>query len=60
MDVLNTGSLDLEKCLAGTVAFSVSFITCAEKTGETCISSQMRELCGSHRAKRLFLQLEPG
>ena len=52
MDVLNTGYSDLEKNAAGTVAFSVSFITCAEKTGETCIFSQMRELCGSHRAKR--------
>lgn len=43
MDVLNTGYSDPEKNAAGTVAFSVSIITCALQTGETCICSQMRE-----------------
>lgn len=43
MDVLNTGYSDPEKNAAGTVAFSVSFITFAVRIGETCICSQKRE-----------------
>lgn len=42
-DVLNTGYSDPDINAAGTVAFSVSFITCAVRIGETCIFSQMRE-----------------